>query len=76
VQSDESQLMFWRNMPPPSSGVKNKPSKEPPANCFHVVSCLAYSLALKMELTHSSKTPADFQQTTQRYIPEERTLRF
>jgi hypothetical protein len=29
VQSVESQLMFQRNMLPPSSGSKNKPSKKP-----------------------------------------------
>jgi hypothetical protein len=29
-----------------------------------VVSCLAYSSAMKMEMTCSSETSADFQQTT------------
>jgi hypothetical protein len=29
VQSVESQPTSWRNMSPPSSALKNKPSKEP-----------------------------------------------
>jgi hypothetical protein len=37
-------------------------------------SCLAYSLRLKMEATCSSETSNDFQRTTRRYIPEDRTL--
>jgi hypothetical protein len=38
-----------------------------------MVSCLAYS-TLKMEVTCSSETSADFQQMTCHYIPEDRTL--
>jgi hypothetical protein len=41
---------------------------------FTLVSCSAYSLALKMEATCSSETSVDFQQTTQHYIPEDSTL--
>jgi hypothetical protein len=41
--------------------------------CVMLVSCLTYSLTLKMEATCSSKTSDDFQRTTQRYIPEDRT---
>jgi hypothetical protein len=40
------------------------------------VSCLAYPLTLKMEVALSTKMSADFQGTTQRYIPEDRTLTF
>jgi hypothetical protein len=40
------------------------------ATCFMLVSCLAYSLTLKMA-TYSSKMMVDFQQVTQRYIPED-----
>jgi hypothetical protein len=42
---------------------------------FMLVSYLAYSLTLKMEATSSSEMWADFQQqTTWRYIPEDKTL--
>jgi hypothetical protein len=41
--------------------------------CFMLVSYLAYSSTLKMA-TCSSKTPVDFQRTTQRYIPKDTTL--
>jgi hypothetical protein len=46
----------------------------PPA--FTRVSYLAstYSLTLKMEATCSSETSADFQWTTRRYTPDDRTL--
>jgi hypothetical protein len=44
------------------------------AVCFTLVSCLAYSSTLKMETKCSSKTSLDFQQCTQLYIPEDRTL--
>jgi hypothetical protein len=36
---------------------------------FTLVSCLAYSSTLKMEVTCSSETWVDFQRTTQHYIP-------
>jgi phosphatidylinositol kinase/protein kinase (PI-3 family) len=42
--------------------------------CFMLVPCLACSSALKMQMTSSSKTLADFQWTTWRYIPEKREL--
>jgi hypothetical protein len=35
---------------------------------------LAYSSTLKMEATCSCETSVDFQRTTLRYIPEDRTL--
>jgi hypothetical protein len=38
---------------------------------FVLVSCLAYSLALKMEVTCSSEMAVDFQRATWHYIPEE-----
>jgi hypothetical protein len=42
--------------------------------CFKLVSCLAYSSTLKTEATFSSETSADFQWTSWRYIPEDRTI--
>jgi hypothetical protein len=39
-------------------------SKQRAATCFTLVSCLVYSLTLKLEATRSSKTLADSQQTT------------
>jgi hypothetical protein len=40
-----------------------------------LVSCLAYSSIVKMEMACFSETSFDFQQTTQPYIPEDTTLR-
>jgi hypothetical protein len=37
-----------------------------------LISCLAYSLAFKMEATSSSKTSVQLQRTTLLYIPEEK----
>jgi hypothetical protein len=42
--------------------------------CCMLVPCLAYSSKVKMDATCSSETSDDFQQTTQRYIPEDRAL--
>jgi hypothetical protein len=42
---------------------------------FTLISCLAYSSALKMEATCSSETSVDFQRAKRCYIPEDRTLR-
>jgi hypothetical protein len=39
-----------------------------------LVSYLAYSSILKMEAICTSEMPVDFQHTTRRYIPENRTL--
>jgi hypothetical protein len=63
-------------MSPPTSRSKYKLSRNPALleNCFMLVSCLAYSSTLKLEETCSSETPADFQRTTRRYIPEDGTL--
>jgi hypothetical protein len=40
------------------------------------VSCLAYSLTLKMEVTCSSEVSAEYQRTTRRCIPEVMALNF
>jgi hypothetical protein len=44
------------------------------ASKFMLVSCLAYSLTLKMEATRSSKTFIDFQRPTRCYIQDNRIL--
>jgi hypothetical protein len=41
---------------------------------FVLVSCLAYYLTLRMEVTCSSKMLVDFQLTTWCSVPEDRTL--
>jgi hypothetical protein len=38
-----------------------------------LVSCLAYSLTLKMEVICSSETSVDFQQMTQHHMSEDRS---
>jgi hypothetical protein len=52
----------------PSSGLESTPSKKP-SFCFMLVSCLAYSSSLKIEVTRSSY----FRRTTWRYFSEART---
>jgi hypothetical protein len=44
------------------------------ATCFILVSCLTYYSTMKMEDKCSSETSVDFQWTTRRYIPVDRTL--
>jgi hypothetical protein len=41
---------------------------------FMSVSCLYHSLTLKIEAIYFSETPLDFQLTTKRYIPEDKTF--
>jgi hypothetical protein len=45
------------------------------ATCFTLVLCLAYSSTMKMAITCTSETSADFQRTARRYIPQDTTLR-
>jgi hypothetical protein len=44
------------------------------ATHFMLVSCLAYSLTMKVEVTCSSETVIGVQWTAWHYIPEDRTL--
>jgi hypothetical protein len=76
VYSGESQETFWRNIMPPSSGLKTKSSKKLAllAACFVLISCLAYSLTVKIEVTCYSKMLVDFQWTVEHYIPEDKIL--
>jgi hypothetical protein len=43
------------------------------ASCLMLFSCLVCSLTLKRGETYSSEISVDFQRTTLRYIPEDRT---
>jgi hypothetical protein len=54
--------MFQRNIPPPSSGLQSKPSKEinMKRQQTELVSYLAYSVTLKMEAVYSSDTMMGF----------------
>jgi hypothetical protein len=62
----------------PSSRPHNKSSSVPAplAASFMLISCLPYSLTLKMEQACSSATLVDFQRATQCYVSEDRTLQF
>jgi hypothetical protein len=59
--------IFWDITPCSSSNVCMPPA-------FTLVSCSAYSSALKMEAIYSSETSVDIQRTTRRYIPEDSTF--
>jgi hypothetical protein len=50
------------------------PLKALPSACFMVVSCFAYSSTLKMQAIYTSEASVDFQLTTRRCVPEDRTL--
>jgi hypothetical protein len=69
----ESQRTLRRNMSPPSSELKYKPSKFCLPSGFTLVFCLAYSSTLKM-MTCCSETSIYFRRTIRCYIPEDRTL--
>jgi hypothetical protein len=46
------------------------------ATCFTLVSCFTYSSTLKMDAARSSETSVNFERTTWRYIPDDRTPTF
>jgi hypothetical protein len=72
----QGQRISWaRNQHKTHSKQGQEPEKQALVSaCFMLVSCLAYSLALKMEVTCSSGMSADFQWTTQCYMSKDRTL--
>jgi hypothetical protein len=76
VYPTERQPTYHRNMLPPSSRLKRKPSEKPAslAACFMVVSCFVYSSVLKVGATYFSNMSADFLSTTWCYGPKDRTL--
>jgi hypothetical protein len=50
-------------------------SKKGTVACVVLVSCLVYSLTLKMQATRSSDNGVEFQRTTLHHTPEDRNLR-
>jgi hypothetical protein len=63
-------LMFWRNVLPPSSDLKNKLTKQQAV----LLVCFTYSLTLKMGPVHFIKMLVNFYHTTWPHIPEDGTL--
>jgi hypothetical protein len=59
----EESPRFWRNLSPPSSELKGKPSKKP--SQAQIAACLP----LKTKVIHSSKI-SGFLRATQHYNPE------
>jgi hypothetical protein len=56
--------------------MSNKQHQSLLANCFMLVSCMAYSSTLKMETRCSSETSSDFHLTAERYVLEDATLQY
>jgi hypothetical protein len=59
-------------MSPPSSGLKSNPSRNQHEQAAKKL--LGFLFNMKIEVTCSSETSVDFQQTTSCYIPENRSL--
>jgi hypothetical protein len=71
---------FRRNISPPSSGAKSKPSKKPargrmsPCCLLLLLSCMGYSSGLKIKPVCSSEMLATLYQTTWCHIPGDNKL--
>jgi hypothetical protein len=63
-------LTFWKNILPPSSGMKSKLSKR----LARSTASLAYPSTLKMETVYFSEMLVNFYQTMWHHIPEDNTL--
>jgi hypothetical protein len=72
--SPPGQLTIRRNISPPSSGSKSKPSKSSATDCFMLSSNLAYSKNPNMEVIYSSETSFNFNRTSWRYTEKDRVL--
>jgi hypothetical protein len=62
-------LWSWNQIPPPNVYLQAELGTR-----FMLVSCLAYPSTLNMDVKCSSETSVGFQQTTQHYIPADRTI--
>lgn len=71
VQPGRSPQMSQRNILLPSSRLKSSPS-----NCFILVSCLTYSLTLRVEVVSSSQMLVDFYWTIWHYIQKDCMFNF
>jgi hypothetical protein len=67
------ELFYHRSVPDEYEHSSSKQKTNLPLD-FTLVSCLSYSSTLKMEATCYSEKSVDIQQTTRRYIPEDRIL--
>jgi hypothetical protein len=69
---EPKRCIFWEITP--CSPYSTDVSEERDSASFILVSYLVYSSTLKMESACPSETSVEFQRTTRRYIPEDRTL--
>jgi hypothetical protein len=69
VQSGTTSPTLRRNILPPSSGSKNKPSAPEP--CLLRYSCLAYFRTSQKEAVRSSEASVNIYQTARSYFPQD-----
>jgi hypothetical protein len=56
--------------------IKSHKNQAQLATCFMLVSGLAYSLTVKMEVRHFTEVSVDFERTMRRYIPDDANLHY